>query len=146
MIDTVTRGLHKPIMTERDREFELMREQLDRMQGELQTMQGHLDTALRRTSPSLRESLRCPACGGTTILHAPEVLDRAEGGAREPLAIAQPSVWRSRTVGLLELYFCKRCGRAEWYVKDHAELQADGKTIREIDGSRGPGDGGYRSA
>lgn len=142
----MTRALHKPIMTERDQETMLLREQLDHVRNELRTMQAHLDTALRRTSPSLRESLRCPACGGTTILHAPEVLDRAEGGAREPMAIAQPSVWRSRTVGLLELYFCKRCGRAEWYVKDHAELEADGKSIREIDGSRGPGDGGYRSA
>lgn len=115
------------------------------LRAEIQSLKAKLDTAERRTAPSIRDSLRCPNCGGTTIFHAREVLDRAEAG-REALAIAQPSVWRSRTVGKLELYFCKRCGRAEWFVKDHAEIEADGEAFREIDGSRGPAEGGYRSS
>jgi hypothetical protein len=126
------------------KEIQELRAEIASLHGQIQSLRAKVDAAERRTAPSIRDSLRCPNCGGTTIFHAQQVLDRTEAG-REALAVAQPSVWRSRTVGKLELYFCKRCGRAEWFVKDHAEIEADGDVFREIDGSRGPAAGGYRS-
>lgn len=131
-------------MTDKKSDVEVLQETVASLLDEVGSLRVKLDSASRRVNTSLRESLRCPGCGGTTILHAPQVLDRADGGARAAMALTQPSMWRSATVGELEVYFCKRCGLAEWYVKDPTKIRADGEQIRELDGSRGPTGGAYR--
>jgi hypothetical protein len=131
-------------MTDKTSDVEVLQEAVASLRDEVQVLRVKLDAASRRANTSLREGLRCPGCGGTTILHAPQVLDRADGGGRAAMALVQPSMWRSTTIGELEVYFCKRCGLAEWYVKDTTTIHADGEQIRELDGSRGPTGGAYR--
>jgi hypothetical protein len=96
--------------------------------------------ALReRRSSSMRDELRCPACGVRRILHAPKVLD-ADADGRSELAIAKPSVWSGKRVGKLEAYICAGCMLVEWHVKDLDGLDEDAD-VSMLDGEaprRGP--------
>ncbi|WP_438041008.1 hypothetical protein [Sorangium sp. So ce128] len=107
-----------------------LEERVGRLEREVQAL-------IERRSASMRDELRCPACGARKILHAPKVLD-ADADGRNELAIAQPSVWRSRRVGKLEAYICAGCMLVEWHVKDlegldeHVDVSAlDGEAPRQ---------------
>lgn len=91
---------------------------------------------------TMRRHVRCPACGGGKIIHAPKVLDRTDG-SRETMALAQPSVWRSRTVGQFQVYICVGCGLAEWYVQD-PEAVAQEELFSVVQAPEPGQDGPYR--
>ncbi len=94
---------------------------LSALEQEISRLRAELG-AQHRPTPTLRQQGVCPACGGRRFLHAPSVLDRADGGPSE-LALAKPSIWRSRVFGVFEAYACVGCGWVEWYVKDPASLE-----------------------
>jgi hypothetical protein len=111
-----------------------LEERVGRLEREVQAL-------LERRSASMRDELRCPACGARKILHAPKVLD-ADADGRNELAIAQPSVWRSRRVGKLEAYICAGCMLVEWHVKDLEGLD-EKVDVSALDGEA-PRQGPYR--
>ena len=94
---------------------------LSALEQEISRLRAELG-AQHRPTPTLRQQGVCPACGGRRFLHAPSVLDRADGGPSE-LALAKPSIWRSRVFCVFEAYACVGCGWVEWYVKDPASLE-----------------------
>ncbi|WP_437296843.1 hypothetical protein [Sorangium sp. So ce426] len=111
-----------------------LEERVGRLEREVQAL-------LERRSASMRDELRCPACGARKILHAPKVLD-ADANGGSVLAIAQPSVWRSRRVGKLEAYICAGCMLVEWHVKDIEGLD-EHVDVSVLDGEA-PRQGPYR--
>ncbi len=104
-------------MSEDDRiaaRIHAMEQELGRLRSEL---------GRRASPPTLRQQGCCPSCGGRRFLHAPTVLDRGEGSGANEMALAKPSIWRSRVFGVLEAYACVGCGWVEWYVKDPKALE-----------------------
>lgn len=100
--------------------------ELTTLRAELEQLRAQLATARLAEAPTMRARTRCPACHGTRIAHARNVLDRSDADARKELALCQPSWWSSKVVGELEAYACAACGLVEWYVKEPA-------TLREVD-------------
>ena len=64
----------------------------------------------------------CPKCGEGGLFHAPEVMDRGDGNAAMPLSIGRTDSIEARDLGRFEVYACRGCGRAEFYVVNPAEL------------------------
>lgn len=118
--------------TERDEVVAALRAELAAARAELAELKREVLGARERVELTMKAQLRCPGCGCRKILHATEILDRAD--MREKLSLAQPSIWSSRRVGVFEAFVCTRCGLVEWYVKDLAGLEVDGKKFQLLDG------------
>lgn len=111
------------------------------LEAEIGALRRELHAADRRRGGTMAETGRCPACGGRKLLHALEILD-GDGGGRNKLALAQPSIWSSRRVGHLQAYICAGCRLVEWHVESLADVEPDGLRIRLIDGTDEGGQGG----
>lgn len=117
--------------------------QLDELKAAVATLQAEP----RRNVTTLRKDGRCPSCEGRRFLHAPRILDRSDGGGRNPLAIVQPSAWRGATLGDFEAYACTGCGWVEWYVTDPKSLDqipAKMSDFRIVDATESGTGGTYR--
>jgi DNA-directed RNA polymerase subunit RPC12/RpoP len=97
---------------------------------------------IRPQSDSMRDQVRCPACGCRSILHAHKVVDRDQQppGA---LAVTTKGLWAPKPVGQFEIYVCTRCGLVEWHVIDPAEIEVDGEVV-EVHEVSAPSAGPYR--
>ncbi|MBP6630904.1 MAG: hypothetical protein KBG28_25525 [Kofleriaceae bacterium] len=125
-------------------ELAALRAELVALREEVARLHDDLRGARQRIDLTLRGQLRCPACGGRKIAHAPQVLDRADSATRAALALYQPSWWSSKVVGELEAYACVACGLVEWWVREPGALAEHDKYLRILDGAE-PGAGGpYR--
>lgn len=110
-----------PFRTDRMLEIERKLEELTKENGSLK----------RRISLSMREDHICPRCEHATVIHASSVLERTDS-TRESMAVCQPSVWSGKTEGEFEVYVCRGCGFAEWYVKDPEQLGAHDKSREKL--------------
>jgi len=122
-----------PVQDELQKRIDALEITLAKLGAEQERVRAEICAARGRVNLSMRRQIQCPACGCTTIVHATEVLDRSDG-TRYPLALAKPSIWRSRTVGHLEAYICSDCALVEWYVKDLDEVEIDGDKFRLLQG------------
>jgi hypothetical protein len=128
----------------RDQQIQKLTEAVETLAAEVDTLRAVIDAARERAALTMRGQTRCPGCGCTRILHSFKILDRADGNFRKSLALVQPSVWRGRTEGELEVYTCTQCGLAEWYVKDVDEIDVTNKQFELIEGVKQATNGPYR--
>jgi hypothetical protein len=92
------------------------------LRAQLEAARGGLDLTMRGQG-------RCRACGGSSILHAAKIADRAYGATySEPMAVALKG-WLGKAAGTFEAYICAGCGLVEWYVKDPSAIDVDGKVV-----------------
>ena len=117
---------------------------VERLSADVETLRAVISASRERIALTMRGQTRCPGCGCTSILHSFKILDRADGNFRKNLALVQPSVWRGRTEGELEVYACRQCGLAEWYVKGVGEIDATNAQFELIEGVKGDSSGPYR--
>jgi DNA-directed RNA polymerase subunit RPC12/RpoP len=117
---------------------------LERLAREVDDLRREIRWARGQIDLSMKGQTRCPACGGRKILHATEVLDRGDGDFRQKMALAKPSIWRSRVVGQFQVYICAACGLVEWYAPNLEGLEVDGKVFQMLDGGADPQGGPYR--
>jgi hypothetical protein len=103
---------------------------LDRLLEEVFNERGALDRTMRGRR-------RCPLCGGAELLRVREVLDRADGPSRLPMALEQPRRLRGAGAGLFTAWICAGCGAAEWYVPDLSGVDVDGERRRLHRGTPG---------
>lgn len=83
---------------------------------------------------TMRGRLTCPVCAGRKLLHATEIVDRAEGFLRPGMAIEQHKWWGDlEGTGLFEAWICTSCGLVEWYVPDLSKVKVDGSTKRIVE-------------
>lgn len=118
-------------------ELAAIRQAVEVLQKELLRAQQHVDV-------TMRNQLRCRACGCRKIAHALKVLDRADGDSRKELALNRPSWWSSKVQGVFEVYVCTKCGLAEWWVKDANALQPIDDHLEFLDGDGDPAASPYR--
>lgn len=83
---------------------------------------------------SMRHRLCCPSCGCRELLHAAEVLDRADGMVRASMCLVQPRWHRWRGECLFEAWVCTGCGQVEWAVPDLSGVEVDDKHRSMIQG------------
>jgi len=114
---------------------------LDQFESRLADMRaklGQLTEQLERgpavVDRTMRSRLTCPACACRRLLHATEVLDRAEAFARAKMSLVQPGMWNLAGVGQFEAWLCTECGLVEWYVPDLSAVEIDGTARRLVDG------------
>jgi hypothetical protein len=94
---------------------------------------------------SMRDTRRCPACGGQQLFHIPEALELTHGGST-PLAVHHyKAFWGPRSQGPIEYFICRRCLLVETHAKDLDGIVADGRTVIAIDPEGDvPSDGLFR--
>ncbi|MDX2093014.1 MAG: hypothetical protein SFX73_34545 [Kofleriaceae bacterium] len=127
-----------------ENEVSALRAELAEMRQALEVLQKELLRAQQHVDVTMRNQLRCRACGCRKIAHALKVLDRAEGDTREKLALNRPSWWSSKVQGVFEVYVCTKCGLAEWWVQDAGALQPIEGHLEFLDGDGDPAASPYR--
>jgi len=70
----------------------------------------------------VKRSGRCPKCEHERLFHSACVMDRGEGNEAMCLAIQREPIY-ARDVGVFEVYACRACGFAEFYVRSPEELE-----------------------
>lgn len=95
---------------------------------------------------AMRDTRRCPACGGGRLLHIPAATELASRGAA-PLTIHHLDGWWGATSkGPIEHFVCRGCMLIESHVTDLDGIEPDGKTVIAIEPEPEvpPGSGPFR--
>jgi len=129
---------------DRDEEIKALRSDLDTLRGLVTSLDAEIRRAQGSVDLTMKKQLRCRACAGQKIGHAPHVLDRGESDSRESMALYKPSWFYGGTQGELETYVCLSCGLVEWWVKDPGALQPHEKFFLILDGEVRGGKDPYR--
>ena len=121
-------------------EVKALRLALSALDGRLCTLE---TTQGPHSDRSMRATLQCPACGHREVLYATEVLDEADAGRRQAMALRRPQWWRPRTEGAFQAYICNSCGLVEWRT-DPTTITPNGEKVQLLtgvtpkDASKGP--------
>ena len=96
----------------------------------------------------MRQTHRCPACGGTRLFHIKSVGEMNAAQA-VPLSLQKEiSTWWGlrKSLGVLEVFVCRFCMLVEWHAGSLDGITADGQTVLEIEGTADaePETGPYR--
>lgn len=111
------------------RELRLMHQQettLRRATSELLHQRLTQAGVLNRT---MRHRLCCPRCRGRDLIHAAEVLDRADGMVRAAMCLTQQHWHTTEGAGQFEAWICTGCGFTEWYVPDLSQVVVDDSSV-----------------
>jgi hypothetical protein len=101
---------------------------------------GELRAALaaeRTQIRTMRQTLRCPSCGGRRILHVRRINGASAAlGFPNALSLTEAAVsWGGVVEGEpLQVFACRACGLVEWHAPKLASVEADGETIVELVG------------
>lgn len=114
---------------------------MDELQRELERVRAHRRLPMRQTH-------RCPACGGTRVLHIKSVSDMHHT-ATVPFSLQKDvSPWWGlrKSLGVLEAFVCRFCMLVEWHAASLDGIEPDGQTVIELEGTADaePEKGPYR--
>lgn len=78
---------------------------------------------------SMRDYLRCPTCGGGSLLHFREVRERTQHGM-SPVALHHKDGWFiNEAQAPLEAFVCRACSLVEWHVVTLEGVEPDGTYV-----------------
>src|SRR5262245_66533869 len=106
-----------------------------------------LRTELTAARGAMRDTRRCPACGGRELLHIrePQFIGYRGHSRRYALVSHRTSWFDSANRGLLEAYVCRACLLVEWHACDLKDVIADGTQVVALDPDPAPPrDGPFR--
>jgi hypothetical protein len=94
-----------------------------------------LDRVRRSRVRSMRDTHRCPVCGGTKILHFRNVHDVAQNQMVSFALQKRYSAWwgLKQIAGALEAFACRRCRLVEWHAISLDEVDVDGEEVVELE-------------
>lgn len=87
----------------------------------------------------MKQTLRCPKCGHSQILHVTEVADQMQRAANPYVRALLAHIGGGLAAGELEAAVCVACGYAELYVKDPRAIPIDGRYVRVLGRAKPPG-------
>jgi hypothetical protein len=100
---------------------------------QLEELRDLVDRAHAGGFRSIRDSRRCPACGGGAFLHVPKVTQASDIGV-VPLGIHHVTRWTGTTAhGTMESFTCRQCGLVELHVIAPSEVNVDGVHVLAVD-------------
>lgn len=117
-----------------EQQTRLLRQQVDRARQRLDDLRQAARRAQRAADHSMRTRTVCPACSCQELIHARQVLDRAETFIRSPMALVQPRLLNLTGAGQFEAWICTACGLVEWYVPDLSQVPVDGELRVHVGG------------
>jgi hypothetical protein len=96
-----------------------------------------LDLLRKGRTRSMRETYRCPACGGAKILHFTRIKELSHGGMIDLALQKQWSTWWGVKLSAapLEAFVCRNCRLVEWHAISVDEVEPDGNEVVELDGN-----------
>ena len=110
---------------------------LDRLEATVDHLQRELERVRAQRRLPMRQTHRCSACGGTRLFHIKSVSDMQATQA-VPLSLQKEiSPWWGlrRSLGVLEAFVCRFCMLVEWHASSLDGIEADGKTVLEVEGT-----------
>ena len=116
-------------------EIDELRARMAALENLVRDLRVELATSLAGRFRSMRDSRRCPACGGEHLFHFPEALEKTDYGVTTPLAVHhERGFWKgAKHRGAIEHFVCRRCLLVESHAIDLDGIQADGKYVISID-------------
>jgi hypothetical protein len=105
-----------------------MNDKLIALEAAVAELRRELDELRRTRHRTMRDTHRCPACGGTPVLRFQRVKDVGYGELHDLSLHKERSFWRNVvTGGVLEAYACRACRLVEWHASslDDVELGED---------------------
>ena len=128
-----------------DDDLTALRVRVAQLEAQVAELRDLVDRAHAGGFRSIRDSRRCPACGGGAFLHVPEMTQVTEVGVA-PLGISHQLKWTGAIArGVMESFTCRACGLVELHVVAPGEVEIDGKRVLAVDPEPDPPrDGPYR--
>lgn len=95
---------------------------------------------------SMRDSRRCPACGGQALLHIPRTTQVGHESIAQLGLYHEWKVWSGAVArGAMETFACRTCGIVELHVTQLDDVKIDGDRVRAVDPEpEPPHDGPFR--
>lgn len=122
-----------------------LRDRVARLEAQLAELRDLVDRSHAGGFRSIRDTRRCPACGGGAFLHAPRTT-QASHTQVVPFGIAHHWKWTGAVAsGVMEVFACRHCGLVEWHVIAPADVEPDGVNVLAVEPeSDPPRDGPFR--
>lgn len=116
-------------------ELDELRARMAALEEMVRDLRVELATSLAGRFRSMRDSRRCPACGGEHLLHIPRALEKADHGSTTPLAVHhERGFWSGgKQHGPIEHFVCRRCLLVESHAIDLEGVEPDGKHVIAIE-------------
>ncbi|MBL0220266.1 MAG: hypothetical protein IPQ07_41155 [Myxococcales bacterium] len=113
-------------------EIDDLRTQMAALEDRVRDLHQELARAAVGRIRSMRDTRRCPACGGGHLFRM-AATEMAHAGPK-PLAIHHTSgFWGTTIKGQVEYFVCRGCLLIESHAIDLAGIEHDGKTVIAID-------------
>ena len=126
-------------------EIDDLRARMTALEDLVKDLRIELANSLAGRFRSMRDSRRCPACGGDRLLHIPEARELTEGGASPLSVVHQDRWWGHKPRGPIEYFVCRACLLVEEHAVNLDGIEPDGKAVIAIDPDPDrPPDGPYR--
>ncbi|CAN5761742.1 hypothetical protein BH11MYX3_BH11MYX3_44460 [soil metagenome] len=114
-------------------EIDELRERMTSLENLVRDLQLELTRASVGGFRSMRDTRRCPACGGQHLFHITEALELSDGQSK-PLAVHHyKAFWGARSRGPIEYFICRSCLLVESHARDLDGIDADGTAVIAID-------------
>lgn len=128
-------------------EIDELRARMAALEDLVRDLRVELATSLSGRFRSMRDSRRCPACGGEHLLHFPDAREKVDTGITRPLAVHhERGFWSGgKEHGPIEHFVCRTCLLLESHVINLEGIEPDGKYVIAIDPDPSrPPDGPFR--
>jgi predicted nucleic-acid-binding Zn-ribbon protein len=123
-----------------------MRAEIAALRQEVRALRQEIADGRMVSGHSMRKHGRCPRCGHADLLHVSRIYDHSLG---DYMKVHSEGLFRGRPTGTFEVYACRQCEFAEWYVVGAGEM--DPKKLGHLNRdhvriirSDPPGDGPFR--
>lgn len=112
---------------------------LETLEAAVAELRAQLAAAPPGRMRAMRDTRRCPACGGGALLHFRNVRETVDGGDLAALGLTHEEGWLSyKPRAPLEAFACRACNLVEWHVIEFENVVSDGETIIAIDPEPAP--------
>src|SRR6185436_18076546 len=128
-------------------EIDDLRARMVALEEQVRDLRVELQTSLSGRFRSMRDSRRCPACGGESLFHILDAREKTHGGATTPMSLHhERGFWSGgKEHGPIEYFVCRTCMLVESHAKNLDGVEHDGQYVVAIDpDSTRPPDGPFR--
>lgn len=107
---------------------------LAQLEATVEDLRRELERQRTQRRLPMRQTHRCPACGGGRVLQVTLVEDMTGGVASVPLSLVKEHpLFGTKHLGPLEAFVCRSCMLVEWHATSLGGVAPDGKIVIEHD-------------
>src|SRR5215471_11539425 len=102
-----------------------MNDKLIALEAAVAELRRELAELRRAPHRTMRDTHRCPACGGTPVLRFKHIKDVGYGELFDLSLQKKQTFWRMSGSGALEVYACRACRLVEWHASSLDDVVLD---------------------